>query len=71
PTVESSRTKLERSIATNRVIKKGEAIKLEDIHMLSPGDGFKWVEKHKVLGAKALKDLPKDEVIYKSDIEQA
>jgi sialic acid synthase SpsE len=71
PTVESSRTKLERSIATNRIIKKGEAIKLEDIHMLSPGDGFKWSEKEKVLGAKAVKDLPKDEVIYKSDIEKA
>jgi sialic acid synthase SpsE len=71
PTVEPSRIKLERSIATKRLIKKGETVKSEDIHMLSPGDGFKWSEKNKVIGSKALKDLAKDEVIYKSDIEPA
>ncbi len=69
PTVMSSRTKLERSIATRRLIKKDEIIKLEDVHMLSPGDGFKWVDRDKVIGAKALRDLTKDEVIYGSDIE--
>lgn len=71
PTVEASRTKLERSIATKREIKKGEIIKTEDIHMLSPGDGFKWVQKNIVIGKRALKDIPQDEIIYKSDIEPA
>lgn len=71
PTVEASRTKLERSIATKREIKKGEIIKTEDIHMLSPGDGFKWAQKAMVIGRKALKNIAEDEVIYKSDIEQA
>ncbi len=69
PTVESSRTKLERSIATKRLIKKGETLKLEDIHMLSPGDGFKWSDRSNVIGHKALKEIPQDEVIYKADIE--
>lgn len=70
PSVSQSKVKLERSIATKRVIRKGELVKAEDIHLLSPGDGFKWSEKDKVLDKKALKDLSKDEIIYQSDIEQ-
>jgi len=65
PTVEGSRAKLERSIASKREIKKGETIKVEDIHLLSPGDGFKWNQKESVIGKKATKDIPKDEIIYK------
>ncbi len=68
PTVESSRIKLERSIAAKRAIKKGETINLNDIHMLSPGDGFKWAQKESVVGKKAVKDIPQDEVIYKEHI---
>jgi sialic acid synthase len=68
PTVEGSRTKLERSIATKRAIKKGEVIKVEDIHMLSPGDGFKWSQKESVIGKMAIKDIPQDEIIYKEHI---
>ena len=32
--------------------------------MLSPGDGFKWVDKSSIIGKIAKKDLPKDEIIY-------
>jgi sialic acid synthase len=67
--VKQTKIKLERSIATNRIIKKGEIIKLQDIHLLSPGDGFKWSERQLVLGKKTLKDIPQDEVIYINDIE--
>jgi sialic acid synthase SpsE len=67
--VEQAKVKLERSIATKHSIKKGDVIKAEDIHLLSPGDGFKWSEKQMVVGKKALKDIPSDEVIYKNDIE--
>ncbi|MDO5760926.1 MAG: N-acetylneuraminate synthase family protein [Bacteroidota bacterium] len=62
--VESSKIKLERSIATKRVIKQGEEIKLEDLHMLSPGDGFKWSQIAEVVGKTAKVDIPKNEVIY-------
>jgi len=65
PTVEGSRAKLERSIASKREIKKGETIKEADIHLLSPGDGFKWNQKENVIGKKASKDIPRDEIIYK------
>ena len=69
PGVEQSKIKLERSIATFKNIKKGEIIRLEDIHLLSPGDGFKWSEKSMVIGKRTVKDLLKDEVIYSSDLE--
>lgn len=66
--IKDTRTKLERSIATKRDIKKGETITLKDIHLLSPGDGFKWFEKDKVVGKIATTDIPKDEIIYKNMI---
>ncbi len=62
--VKSSRVKLERSIATKRAIKKGEVIREADIHMLSPGDGFKWAENEQVIGKVALADIPQNEIIY-------
>jgi len=62
--VSGTRNKLERSIAALRHIKEGEVITEADIHMLSPGDGYKWHEKHLVVGMVAVKNIPKDEVIY-------
>jgi len=67
--VKDTQTKLERSIASVREIKKDEIITLEMIHMLSPGDGFKWSEKEKVIGMKAKEYIPKDEIIYKEMIK--
>lgn len=64
--VKSSRVKLERSIATKRAIKKGEIISENDIHMLSPGDGYKWADKNLVIGKTCLVDIPENEIIYKS-----
>ena len=48
--VSGSKVKLERSIATRREIRKGESLTIDDIHMLSPGNGFKWADKDKVIG---------------------
>ena len=64
--IKDTRTKLERSIASLRDIKKGEVIALNDIHMLSPGDGILWKDKDKIIGKKAIVDIPKDEIIYSS-----
>ena len=57
--VTSSKIKLERSIASRQ----------EDVHMLSPGDGFKWDEQEKVIGHVAAREIKANEVIYKDDIE--
>lgn len=67
--VKSARIKLERSIATRRMLKKGEIIREDDIHMLSPGDGFKWAQRDLVIGKTAEKDIPANEVIYSAFIK--
>jgi len=67
--VASSKVKLERSIATKRDMKAGDIISENDIHMLSPGDGFKWIQKDEVIGRVLLRDIPANEVIYKEFIK--
>jgi sialic acid synthase len=62
--VESARIKLERSIATIRAIEEGEVITDADIHLLSPGNGYKWTEREKVIGKKAKVRIPVNEIIY-------
>ncbi|MCA6362439.1 MAG: N-acetylneuraminate synthase family protein [Bacteroidetes bacterium] len=64
PSVETARVKLERSIATKRAMKAGEVITENDLHMLSPGDGFKWADRAQVIGKKLTADVPADEIIY-------
>lgn len=67
--VADTRKKLERSIASKRKISKGEVISESDLHLLSPGDGFRWHDKAKVTGKKALHDISQDEIIYPKMIE--
>ena len=66
--VEASKMKLERSIASCHTIKPGDTITLDDVHMLSPGDGFKWDEKEQVIGKVAKREIKANEIIYKDDI---
>jgi len=67
--VASAKTKLERSIASKRTIRKGDKITIESIHLLSPGDGVKWAKKSTVIGRVALEDIPKYEIIYQKMID--
>jgi sialic acid synthase len=67
--VKATRIKLERSLATLRPIASGEIITENDLHMLSPGDGFKWANREQVVGRKALTNIPADEIIYPGMIE--
>ena len=62
--VTSSKKKLERSIATIRKMKKGEVITINDIHLLSPGDGLKWSERDQLIGKTIVEDIEKDEILY-------
>ncbi len=64
--VASAKHKLERSIASLNALPKGKIITEDDIHLLSPGDGFKWAEKVNVVGKYLTEDLEKDEIIYPS-----
>lgn len=64
PSVSGAQKKLERSIASNCFINKGDVITEKMIHMLSPGDGFKWAEKGVIIGKKAVRSIEKNEIIY-------
>lgn len=67
--VESSKIKLERSIASNKALCVGHIITEDDIHMLSPGDGYKWSQLNEVLGKTVMIDIPKNEIIYSNCIQ--
>lgn len=67
--VKAAREKLERSIAVNKTITKGQSITESDLHMLSPGDGFKWSDRDKVIGRILVEDLNKDEIIYPKNLK--
>lgn len=62
--VENARVKLERSIASKKLLQKGSVISEDDIHLLSPGDGYKWSERNEIIGKTVLTNIPKDEIIY-------
>lgn len=68
--VAETRIKLERSVASVKNISKGEIITEGMLHLLSPGDGFKWNQRNEIIGKKALIDIPADEVIYPQMITQ-
>jgi sialic acid synthase len=67
--VASAKNKLERSIATVRKLKVGEVINELDLHLLSPGDGFKWTELDKVVGKTVVKEIGANELIYPDCIQ--
>lgn len=67
--VDSAKVKLERSIASKNELLKGHIITENDIHLLSPGDGFKWIQKDSVIGKKVKNTIPSNEIIYPYDIE--
>ena len=67
--VAGAKEKLERSIASLVDIKAGEVITEDKIHLLSPGDGFKWAEKGMVVGHKALQAISAHEIIYQNLID--
>ncbi len=60
----SAKEKLERSVATLKSLKKGDILTINDIHLLSPGDGFKWSEIDTILGKRLLQDINANEIIY-------
>lgn len=64
PETQPARKKLERSLATKRRLHKGEVIQERDLHLLSPGDGFRWSERHQVINRKVITDVPPNEILY-------
>ena len=50
--VSAAKEKLERSLATNKDLNVGDSLRLEDLHMISPGSGYKWKDKDTFLLSK-------------------
>ncbi|MBD8017031.1 N-acetylneuraminate synthase family protein [Kaistella pullorum] len=69
PSVKLAKDKLERSIATNKDLVKGDVIREEDMHMLSPGDGLKWTERDKIIGKTVKVNISANEIIYLNHVE--
>lgn len=69
-TVKETRNKLERSVASKTNLKTGELLTEEQLHLLSPGDGYRWAERSKLVGRKLAVDVPKDEIIYPNMLQQ-
>lgn len=67
--VKAAKVKLERSLAINVDLNPGDIIKEEHLHLLSPGDGYKWSEKSNVVGKVVKIAIPKNELIYPNMIE--
>jgi sialic acid synthase len=65
----AAKDKLERSIATNKALSVGHVILESDLHLLSPGDGFKWSELDQIIGKTISVDVPADEIIYQKFIK--
>jgi 3-deoxy-D-glycero-D-galacto-nononate 9-phosphate synthase len=62
--VQEAKVKLERSIATVRSLPAGHIITESDLHLLSPGDGFRWDEKTEVIGKRIKQEIAENEIIY-------
>ncbi len=70
PAAEAARKKLERSIAAKRDLHPGEIISGSDIHLLSPGTGLRWRERHKLVGREMKTAVKKDELILEEHVQQ-
>lgn len=70
PGVKEAKIKLERSIATKQSLHPGDIINENNIHLLSPGDGFKWSQRNEVIGKKVIKEIAANELIYPNCIEK-
>lgn len=68
--VQVAKEKLERSVATIRSLKVGHLLSENDIHLLSPGCGFKWRDRDKILGKKLTNDLSANEIIYPEHVRE-
>lgn len=59
----------QKSIVSAVDIRKGTAIQEEMVSVKKPGDGLPPKYFKEIVGKKALRDIPKDSLIYKEDIE--
>ena len=67
--VKLAKEKLERSICTKSKLDKGIIIAEDDLILLSPGNGIKWIDREKLIGKKLKYTLEAKSTINLSDVE--
>ena len=50
--VSAAKEKLERSLAFKTNLNAGEVVKMQHLHMISPGSGYKWKDLDMFIGKK-------------------
>ena len=68
--VEVAREKLERSCAAKINLQVGHVIREDDLELRSPGDGVKWSERQKLIGATVTKPIASTEIIYDNCVKK-
>lgn len=68
PSTASAKAKLERSVATRHAMHQGDIITEADIHLLSPGDGVRWIDRSQLIGRKLTTDIEANEIIYPNQV---
>ena len=61
--VSAAREKLERSLAIKNKLNVGESIREEDLHMISPGNGYKWEDRHNFIGMMVNRNVEANTII--------
>ncbi len=62
--INAAKEKLERSIASLHKLEAGHILTEDDLHLLSPGDGVKWIDRFQLIGKRIVNTIEKDEIIY-------
>lgn len=70
PAVRSAKQKLERSIASKVDLLPGDVLKEGSLHLLSPGTGLPWTERHLVIGKTVKTKISKNELISLESLNQ-
>jgi sialic acid synthase SpsE len=65
----SAKEKLERSVATLKPLKKGQQISEQDIHLLSPGTGYRWNDRHQIIGKRINVDIDANEILLSKHLD--
>ena len=70
PAAESAKKKLARSLTSKRDIPAGTMLTEEMLVMKSPGTGIAWRDRAKVVGKKATRNIPANQMLLEEDFEQ-
>lgn len=67
--VQPAREKLARSLSLEVPLSSGEVLRESHVGMRSPGSGMSWEEREKVIGKRAVEDLPANSLIREEHFE--